>query len=170
MRIKRWETGLMVLILVVLGAGWLWGSGSWKHAVPKGLGIGDIPYANKMDRLTNLTLGSTNQKLTVGTSAPQWQDANVFAADAIAMGSTSMGTLTTAQARVLYHKITGASANMTLNAPNSAGYVYLVYNSSGYTCTVKKSGGTGVTIANNKIAGVIHDGTDYVRLTADASP
>lgn len=56
-------------------------------------------------------------------------------------------------------------------APNLANSVFTVDNRGGTpsAVTIKKSGGTGVTIAASRIARVYHNGTDYVRETADST-
>jgi hypothetical protein len=45
---------------------------------------------------------------------------------------------------------------------------YIFINASGQALTVKTAAGTGITIANNKTAMVMSDGTNVVRLTLDA--
>jgi hypothetical protein len=56
----------------------------------------------------------------------------------------------------------------TLTAPNVQGYTYLIDNQSGQAVTVKVSGGTGISVASTKRAILLCNGTDYVRVTADA--
>lgn len=45
---------------------------------------------------------------------------------------------------------------------------YIFINASGQALTVKTAAGTGITIANNKSAMVMSDGTNVIRLTPDA--
>lgn len=45
---------------------------------------------------------------------------------------------------------------------------FLFINGSGYTLTVKTAAGSGIEIANSKAAMVMSDGTNVIRLTADA--
>jgi predicted Rdx family selenoprotein len=65
------------------------------------------------------------------------------------------------------------SGSTAIIAPDVAGRLYIVRNgnTAGGTnaITIKINGGTGVAIANGKTAVVIHNGTDYVRVTADAT-
>lgn len=63
----------------------------------------------------------------------------------------------------------GSTGALNLIAPDTAGKVYIVRNTSNGTITIKKSGGTGVDIAAGKTAIVMHNGSDYVRVTADAT-
>ncbi|PKN20894.1 MAG: hypothetical protein CVU71_03695 [Deltaproteobacteria bacterium HGW-Deltaproteobacteria-6] len=50
-----------------------------------------------------------------------------------------------------------------------AGRIRIVRNGGSGTVTIKESGRTGVAIASGKTAVVIHNGTDYIRVTADAT-
>jgi len=54
-------------------------------------------------------------------------------------------------------------------APDVSGRLYIVRNdtTAGGSAVIKKSGGTGVSIASGKTATVIHNGSDYIRVTAD---
>jgi hypothetical protein len=65
--------------------------------------------------------------------------------------------------------VTSASSTTNIIAPNVSGRLYVVRNdtSPGGNCTIKKSGGTGIAIACGKTATVIHNGSDYIRVTAD---
>ncbi len=56
-------------------------------------------------------------------------------------------------------------------APDVSGRLYIVRNdtTAGGSAVIKKSGGTGVSIASGKTATVIHNGSDYIRVTADAT-
>lgn len=66
--------------------------------------------------------------------------------------------------------ISSGSGAISIIAPDTAGKVFIVRNASlSGTVTIKISGGTGVSIAAGKTAVVMHNGTDYVRVTADAS-
>jgi hypothetical protein len=52
--------------------------------------------------------------------------------------------------------------------PNIAQTFFVVINSTASACTIKKSGGAGITVAANRTAQAYHNGTDYIRLTADS--
>ncbi len=66
--------------------------------------------------------------------------------------------------------ISSGSGAISIIAPDTAGKVFIVRNASlSGTVTIKISGGTGVSIAAGKTAVVMHNGTDYVRVTADAT-
>ena len=51
----------------------------------------------------------------------------------------------------------------------SAGRIRVVRNGSAGTVTMLESGQTGIAIATGKTAVVMHNGTDYIRVTADAT-
>ncbi|WP_048817969.1 hypothetical protein [Desulforamulus hydrothermalis] len=59
----------------------------------------------------------------------------------------------------------GGAANII--APDRPGLLYAVNNKSGQIITVKKSGGTGATVAAGKTAMVMHNGTDYIKITGE---
>ena len=80
------------------------------------------------------------------------------------LGSTEYGAIVLAP--------TGTPGGVwNILAPNIADTVYFVDNRGGTpsNVTIKKSGGTGVTIAAGMAARVYHNGTDYVRETADTA-
>ncbi|WP_214659095.1 hypothetical protein [Candidatus Formimonas warabiya] len=77
-------------------------------------------------------------------------------------------TLSDAEQKCLLLTLTNAGAAVNIIAKDLEGWPHAVRNLSGQAATIKKSGGTGVVIAAGKTAWVIHNGTDYVRLTADA--
>jgi len=167
--IKRWEIGLLLVIVLVLTGTWLFASGTWKLNVKPGLTAGDIVYADRKDRLTNLTLGATNQKLMVGSSAPQWSDGSLNGITIISLANSATYTLSTVQARcslLRFRGTTGASTIVT--PPATAGYIYAVHNSTTGSNIVIG----GVTIANNKTAiiGNISGTSTYNRFVADTTP
>ena len=59
--------------------------------------------------------------------------------------------------------------NYIIDSGGTAGRVFFIRNASNGSVTIKENGGTGVTIATGKTAVVMHNGTDYVRVTADAT-
>lgn len=78
-------------------------------------------------------------------------------------------TLTSAEMASQILTCTGtADAGCAAIATPTAGKVYILSNATGQTVTIKASGQTGVGIANTKTAMVRGNGTDFVRVTADA--
>jgi hypothetical protein len=168
-RFKRWEIGILLAVILVLTGTWLFASGTWKLNVKPGLTVGDIVYADRKDRLTNLTLGATNQKLTVGSSAPQWQDDSKWGGVIITLTNSATTVLTSTQYRNYLIRLKGTTgASTIITPPATAGYVYFVHNSTTGSNIVFG----GVTIANNKTAGVANfSGTStYNRIVADTTP
>jgi len=125
---------------------------------------------NKLDGLTGDVLDSTNTKtvsgktisgLTVTISA-----ANGFASvqDWVLSAVEMLKTLLIAESGS-----SGSSLNI-IAVGGTAGRVHIVRNATtNSTVTIKESGKTGVSIAVGKTAVVMHNGTDYVRITADAT-
>ncbi|MEN6614964.1 MAG: hypothetical protein ABFD12_00260 [Syntrophorhabdus sp.] len=78
--------------------------------------------------------------------------------------------MSTAETICSFLSISSGSGAISIIAPDTAGKVYIVRNASlSGTVTIKISGGTGVSVAVGKTAVVMHNGSDYVRVTADAS-
>lgn len=82
-------------------------------------------------------------------------------------GAAVAWTLSASELKATLLTVSNANGAADIIAPNTSGKVYILVNSSGQAITIKKSAGTGVTVANTKTATVIHNGTDYIRVTAD---
>jgi hypothetical protein len=63
----------------------------------------------------------------------------------------------------------GTDSNIVVYPTPSNGKLYVVRNGSVQNNIIKPSGGTGITIASGKTASVIFWGTDFIRVTADAT-
>ena len=78
-------------------------------------------------------------------------------------------TLTAAQARARYLETTGLlTGNRDVILPNNGEWICYCNNTGAFTTTFKTSGGTGVVVAQGTRAIVFADGTNVVRVTADA--
>jgi hypothetical protein len=77
-------------------------------------------------------------------------------------------TLSAAELLMPVHKPTNASGAVNAIISHSICRPYIFINATGYTLTVKGSSGTTIAIANNKVATVMSDGTNVIRITADA--
>lgn len=77
-------------------------------------------------------------------------------------------TLNDTEQKSLLLIATNADAGAAIIAP-AANKMYILRNASGQTVTLKKSAGTGISVANGKTAVLVYDGSDYVRVTADAT-
>jgi hypothetical protein len=64
--------------------------------------------------------------------------------------------------------LTAADAAANVIVPATVRKVYAVVNTSGQAITVKVSGKTGIVVASTKTALLTSNGTDVIRLTADA--
>ena len=167
--IKRWEIGLVTAIVLMLSVGFLYGSGTYRFDVPKGLSIGDILYANRTDRMTNLNVGAANTKLVGGATIPSYQDDSKFGAEIITKTDSTGITLSTTQARAMLIRVRGTTgASTILTPPATAGYVFMIHNST----TGSNLVAGGITIANNKTAIIGNFGgtSTYNRLVADTTP
>lgn len=79
-------------------------------------------------------------------------------------------TLSATEAICNFLEVTGSGSGTAIIAPDVTGRMYIVRNAvgDGGTITIKKSSGTGVTIAAGYTAVVIHDGTDYRKVSSVA--
>ena len=83
--------------------------------------------------------------------------------------TTANVTLTAAQARARYLTVTGAlTGNRDVIVPNNGEWIVFNNTTEAYDITVKTSAGTGIVIAQGTRAIVLADGTNVVRITADA--
>lgn len=78
-------------------------------------------------------------------------------------------TLTQAQAACRYLTTTGVlTGNRNVIVPNDWEGIVFCSNTGAFTTTFKTSGGSGVVVAQTKRAHLLADGTNVVRITADA--
>lgn len=119
----------------------------------------DSGGASATETLVNKTLTApamTSPDITFGVAAKDYA------------GAHADWTLSAANAKALILSATNADGAVNAIAPATAGKVFIVYNGTGQTLTIKVTGQSGVAIANTKTAIVRCNGTDYVRVTADA--
>lgn len=77
--------------------------------------------------------------------------------------------LSAAQARCRYLTISGTlTANCAVIVPNDWEGIVFCNNAGAYTTTIKTAAGTGIVVAQTKRAILLADGTNVVRVTADA--
>jgi hypothetical protein len=85
------------------------------------------------------------------------------------MAGTADWVMSRAQALCNILIVTGSPSGQSIIAPAEK-RMYIVRNSGGSGAVIiKKSGGSGVSIASGKTAIVIWSGSDYVRVTEDAT-
>jgi hypothetical protein len=87
---------------------------------------------------------------------------------AISVPGTTL-TLSNIQAQGNFLDLSGTPGGAaTITLPIIAGLQYTVRNgvSGGYSATLQGATGSGVTIANNKTAIIIYDGTNWIRVSA----
>lgn len=81
-------------------------------------------------------------------------------------------TLSTAEAKYMLLVTSSGDktdSNIVVYPSPSNGKLYIVRNASQQNNVIKASGGTGVTIASGKTAAVIFWGSDFIRVSADAT-
>lgn len=79
-------------------------------------------------------------------------------------------TLSSAEAKsVLLVLASGSGTPSIVDAYSSTGAIKIIRNAANVAVTTKMSGQTGVSIASGNTAVLINSGTDYVRVTADAT-
>jgi len=83
--------------------------------------------------------------------------------------TTADVTLSAAEARAGYLTISGTlTGNRNVIVPNHWQGIVFCNNAGAYTTTVKTSGGSGIVVGQGKRAILLADGTNVVRVTADA--
>ncbi len=89
-----------------------------------------------------------------------------------AMTASTNWTLSKAESLCNMLSLTASGSGDSVIVPTAylrTGDVKIVRNASDAEVTIKKYGGTGVAVAAGKTAIVIYNGSDYVRVTADAT-
>lgn len=104
--------------------------------------------------LTNKSL--TSPALTMGVSSIDFASGHVD------------HTLSAAEIKSFVLKPISANAGANIIVPLTAGKMFTVINGSGQAITLIGATGTGIAVANTKTAIVMSDGTNVVRITADA--
>ncbi|ABO51105.1 hypothetical protein Dred_2595 [Desulforamulus reducens MI-1] len=118
-------------------------------------------YVEPVGDLAETTLPTVEITAPIGQSnnfGVATHDYQVAAADWVLSGSEAKSTLLIA---------TNAGGTANIIAPDRPGLFYVVNNISGQTMTIKKSGGTGVAIATGKTALVMHNGTNFIKITGE---
>lgn len=118
-----------------------------------------------MANTTITTAGSVSLKTLLGND--EFVDRGYTS---ISVSSDADVTASAAQYKNLTMKLSGTAWTTARNfvVPTIAGAVCAVINTTGQGCTVKTAAGSGVLIASTKAAIVVCDGTNIVRVTADA--
>lgn len=78
-------------------------------------------------------------------------------------------TLSATEGKSLLLSVFSGSGTPSIIAPTTSGKIYILRNSGNIAVTLKQSGGTGISVASSKTAVLINNGSDYIRVTADAS-
>jgi hypothetical protein len=117
--------------------------------------------------------GETNVDLTLASKGTGHINAPLFnptfGVSAHDYGAAAVAwTLSAAEMQDIIVTASNANGAVDAIATPTAGKIYIVANSTGQALTFKASGQTGVTIASTKTAIVRGNGTDFVRVTADA--
>ena len=126
---------------------------------------------NTIDDCTDTDLASPAVNQNLAHDGANWvnKDANVAGVASHDYGGAHADwTLSAVEARCKLLVVTNADEAAAIVGPDTEGKEFYVNNGAGFAVTIKVSGETGVTIANTKTAHVIHNGADYIRVTADA--
>jgi hypothetical protein len=118
------------------------------------IGAGDVLTTTNTKTLTNKTLSGPIFTIAATHAYALAEDWVLSAADMLcSLLVTSSGS---------------GDANI-IESGGVSGRIRIVRNGAAGTVTIKESGQTGVSIATGKTAVVMHNGTDYIRVTADAT-
>jgi hypothetical protein len=118
-------------------------------------------YVEPIGDASESTLPSVEMTIPTGTS-------NKFGVATHNYGGAAADwVLTNSESKCFLLAVSNAGGAANIIAPNRPGTMYAISNASGHTITIKISGGNGVKVTNAKTVLVIHNGTDYVALTAE---
>ncbi len=78
-------------------------------------------------------------------------------------------TLSSTEAKSLLLTVSSGEGALSIIAPTTSGKPYILRNASNIAVILKQSGGTGISVASSRTAVLINNGSDYVRVTADAA-
>lgn len=107
--------------------------------------------------------------VTSYTDERAWVAPDYITHDASVAVTTADVTLTAAQARCRHITTTGVlTANRSVILPDRGEWIILCNNTGAFTTTFKTAAGTGIVVAQTKRAILYGDGTNTVRVTADA--
>ena len=118
-------------------------------------------YVEPIGDASESTLPSVEMTIPTGTS-------NKFGVATHNYGGAAADwELTNSESKCFLLAVSSAGGSANIIAPDAPGAMYAISNASGHTITIKISGGNGVKVTNAKTVLVIHNGTDYVALTAE---
>lgn len=107
--------------------------------------------------------------VTSYTDERSWVDPSYLTHDVSIAITTADVTATAAQARARRITLTGTlTGNRNLILPNNGEWIIYNNTSGAFNVTVKTSAGSGIAVAQTKTAILYADGTNVVRVTADA--
>lgn len=120
------------------------------------------------DTLVSLAATQTLTNKTLTAPAVTSPDLTFAASTHDYSGAAADWTLSAAEIKTMFLSTSNSSGATNIIAPTTANKVYVLYNATASACTIKTAAGTGVEVATTKTAIVRCDGTNYVRVTADA--
>jgi len=114
-------------------------------------------------------LSAASATITGALTAASVQTSGGFGASAHSYASAAADwTLSTAEQSTTLLTVTLASGAVNAIATPTAGKVFVVLNTCGQALTFKAADQTGIVVANTKVAVLVGNGTDFIRVTADA--
>lgn len=147
----------------------------------------DVPTLSANDTFVGATTTQTltNKTLTSPTMTSPTITGTTTITGGTFSGSTLSGAFLSISSKVLtladwylsaadklitFWTLTSGSSgtNYMIACSDTEGRLRVIRNGTNGSVVIKEAGQTGVTIATGKTAVVIHNGTDYVRVTADA--
>ena len=120
-------------------------------------------------RIPLYTVVTGTASVTSYTDERAWVDPRHITSAASVAVTGSDVTLTAAEARCRYLITTGVlTGNRAVIVPDNWEGITYCNNTGAFTTTFKTSGGSGIVVAQTKRALLLADGTNVVRVTADA--
>jgi len=174
---KRWKIWAISGIVLFAFVGTLFATSAvWKLNVKPGLTVGDIVYADRKDRLTNLNAGSSGEVLQAAgaSTAPSYVAKNTYRQATIHNFATTVGSWQVSADELLCLMLasTNATGVNTVQVTATTGKILVYRNGSGYASTVHSSSGTGISVATGTAVMLIYDGIlgDWIKLATMVTP
>ena len=127
-----------------------------------------VSTTQSLSAIDNIPIGGTTPSTGVFTTFGA-QTGSTFAAD-FAGGNATIA-MTAAQCAAFNISATNAATGAAIiRVPNATLKMFLLNNTSGQAVSLTTVSGTGISVANAKCALLFADGTNVLRVTADATP
>jgi len=135
---------------------------------------GNLVYKDASGNIIN-KWDAANRKISIPSGSALDMDSGSYlymSSFAIATHSYTAGAdwvMSESEAKSILLTVSSGSGTPSIIAPSASGKLYMLRNAANIAVTLKRSGGTGISVASGKTAILMDNGSDYVRVTGDAT-